>query len=302
MKLMNIFVFAMLVAAVSARMAINDYIIDTVNKQQSAWVAGRNPFFEGWTLDQAKALLGAIQPPKASPGRIFEVNDKLSLPATFDSRERWPGCVGAIRNQGQCGSCWAHGAAESLSDRFCIASNGTIKPTLSVQQLVSCDWEGNHGCNGGIPHLAWDYMEINGLPTDSCFPYVSGDGKVPSCRKTCVDSETRKLYHAKTFSTKFLESAKAIKQAIYEEGPVEGTFEVYEDFMHYTSGIYVHTTGQLLGGHAIKIIGWGTDPKEGEYFIVANSWGPSWGEDGFFRIKFGECGISAGASAGSANL
>jgi cathepsin B len=96
--------------------------------------------------------------------------------------------VHPILDQGQCGcgpfpflrlthrrsSCWAFGAAESLSDRLCIATNGTVDVELSPQALVSCDWEGNFGCNGGIPQLAWMYMATEGLPTLDCQPYTSG--------------------------------------------------------------------------------------------------------------------------------
>jgi cathepsin B len=67
---------------------------------------------------------------------------------------------------------------------------------------------------------------------------------------------------------------------------METGFTVYEDFMNYKNGVYSHTTGKQLGGHAVKIVGWGEN-----YWICANSWGPSWGEEGFFKIKFGDCGI-----------
>lgn len=73
-------------------------------------------------------------------------------------------------------------------------------------------------------------------------------------------------------------------------GPVETGFTVYEDFMSYSGGVYKHTTGVAKGGHAVKIVGWGPG-----YWICANSWGPSWGVEGFFNIAFGECGIDDAA-------
>ena len=82
-----------------------------------------------------------------------------------------------------------------------------------------------------------------------------------------------------------------IKEDIYLHGPIESGFYVYSDFKDYKSGVYQrgkHT--QLLGGHAVKIIGWGKE-NDTEYWIVANSWGETWGENGYFRIAFGECGI-----------
>jgi cathepsin B len=86
-----------------------------------------------------------------------------------------------------------------------------------------------------------------------------------------------------------------------ENGPVQTGFEVYEDFLHYKSGIYKYTDGIILGGHAVKIVGWG---KEGavNYWIVANSWGPKWGEKGYFRIAFGECTFEENAYVGLPDL
>ena len=73
---------------------------------------------------------------------------------------------------------------------------------------------------------------------------------------------------------------------------METGFTVYKDFMSYKKGVYTHETGSVMGGHAVKILGWGHDDKSGlDYWICANSWGPKWGEDGYFRIAFGECGI-----------
>jgi len=72
---------------------------------------------------------------------------------------------------------------------------------------------------------------------------------------------------------------------------METAFTVYEDFMSYSSGIYEHVTGKELGGHAVKLLGWGVDDGV-EYWLCANSWGPTWGMDGTFKIKVGECGIA----------
>ena len=84
-------------------------------------------------------------------------------------------------------------------------------------------------------------------------------------------------------------------------GPVQGGFTVYEDFMHYSGGVYKHTTGSMLGGHAIKIIGWGNEDGQ-DYWLVANSWNTTWGIKGFFKIAFGECGIEGQVYAGMADI
>jgi len=87
----------------------------------------------------------------------------------------------------------------------------------------------------------------------------------------------------KLLSTKAYRGVSAIQGAIYSNGPIETGFTVYEDFMTYKSGIYHHITGSMLGGHAVKIVGWGTE-NDTPYWIIQNSWGTSWGEKGYFRM------------------
>jgi len=86
-------------------------------------------------------------------------------------------------------------------------------------------------------------------------------------------------------------------------GPVEASFDVYEDFLAYKTGVYQHTTGSYLGGHAIKVLGWGVENNT-PYWLVANSWNEGWGDKGFFKILRGdnECGIEGGMVAGLPKL
>jgi cathepsin B len=116
------------------------------------------------------------------------------VPATFDARDQWGSCVHEIRDQAQCGSCWAFGASEALSDRFCIDSNGKVDVILSPEDLVACD-SIDQGCNGGYLSMAWRYLTNTGIVTDTCFPYTSGDGSVPHClHGKCQDSEDYTKY------------------------------------------------------------------------------------------------------------
>ena len=128
-------------------------------------------------------LLGAAHEQVADNALAPEIT---ATPVSFDSREQWGSCVHDIRDQQRCGSCWAFGASEALSDRFCIASNGAIDEVLSPQDMVSCDWS-DMGCNGGWLGNAWGYLERTGIVTDSCFPYGSGDGNAPKCAKSCAN-------------------------------------------------------------------------------------------------------------------
>jgi len=136
-------------------------------------------------------------------------------------------------------------------------------------------------------------MKTNGVPTYSCVEYTAING---NCPKTCDNGSSLQFYKAASVST--YSGPSAIQGAILAGGPVETAFSVYEDFMTYSGGIYKHTTGGYVGGHAVKIIGWGNQSGT-NYWICANSWGTSWGIQGFFWIAFGQCGIDSQAVAGS---
>lgn len=251
--------------------------------------------FKNWTTGEIKSLLGLS---KLSLKDTSNISQKIlgdspnTLPDAFDSRVKWPQCIHPIRNQGKCGSCWAHAASEVLSDRFCIASNNSVDVVLSPQDMVSCDYF-DHGCGGGILTASWLYLRLFGIVSDVCKPYTSGTGSVDSCslfKSECKDSNVQyKKYKAKNFY--YLPTINQIKENILEKGPIETGFSVYSDFMDYKSGIYKKgEQAESLGGHAVKIVGWGQENNT-EYWIVANSWGESWGEQGYFRIAFRECGI-----------
>lgn len=284
---MKIIVVALLVALACAEMhPVNHDLVSEIKQKASTWYpmeVEENPF-SFMPLEQIKAMMGTkltvVEQTAQDLG--FQPNDE------FDSRKQWGKKVHEIRNQGQCGSCWAFGATEALSDRFAIEKN--IDVVLSPQHLVSCD-RGNFGCNGGYLNKAWDFMQKNGVTTDECYPYTSGtSGKDGDCLKVCHDGSAMHLYHAQKTQTS--RSNTVTMQNIQAGGPVEAAFTVYQDFMSYKGGIYQHTSGSMLGGHAIKAIGWGTENGV-DYWIMANSWGTGWGEQGFFRIKKGDCGIDA---------
>jgi len=285
---------------------LDDNLIKRINTGNYPWKAARSPRFEGRSVAEAKRMMGT-EKDKETTEPTLKIINRQDFPTQFDSRVQWPGCIHPVLDQGDCGSCWAFGATESLSDRFCIESAGKINVVLSPQSLVSCDWEGNFGCGGGIPQLAWEYMEYLGVLTLDCFPYTSGDnGDTPSCPSECESSGNYQLYYAATFSTSTFLTEWEIQNAIYNDGPVEGTMEVYSDFIGYSSGVYVAAENSTwLGGHAIKIIGWGHDDNSNlDYWIVQNSWGTGWGMNGYFWIQRGVnmCGIDRDASAGKAYL
>jgi len=249
------------------------------------------------------------------------------VPDQFDSRDNWPQCptLKEVRDQSNCGSCWAFGAAEAMSDRACIASLSKDKPHISSDDLLSCCSSCGFGCDGGDPRAAWEYWVSNGLVTggtytthDGCKPYpfapcdhhINGTLKpcshdlepTPQCKKQCQSSYTVPYTQDKHFGKRaytISSDVKEIQKEIMTNGPVEVAFSVYEDFLSYKTGVYKHHAGSALGGHAVKMIGWGVDNGT-PYWLVVNSWNTDWGDKGLFKILRGkdECGIESEVTAG----
>jgi len=281
------------------KLQAQDIVYSVNSNPSSSWTATANGL-NGKAIEDGGRSLGFF--PNSELRQKYEpIITKIdqsprAVPDQFDARTQWPGCVHSVLDQGDCGSCWAFGSTESLSDRFCISSNGSVNVVLSVEELVSCNDKGLESCNGGEPLTAYIYTSEWGLPIDSCFPYTAGyNGTVPDCRDSCINqSQPFQSYYSQLSSIRWHVTEEAIQSTIYSEGPVVACFSVYQDFITYSSGVYVYTTGDYLGGHCVKIVGWGIDSKSGlDYWIVQNSWGTGWGMKGFFWIERGAdmCGI-----------
>lgn len=215
-----------------------------------------------------------------------------------------------------------------MSDRICIASNGQTKLHISAEDLVDCCTSCGFGCNGGFPESAWEYYVHSGLVTggnyntnEGCKPYsiadcehhvngtrppCQGEQPTPKCKKSCINGYPLSYTADKHFGKSAYSVASneaQIQKEIMTNGPVEGAFTVYADFVNYKSGVYQHTAGGQLGGHAIKVLGWGVENGV-KYWLVANSWNTDWGNQGFFKILRGknECGIESGIVGGLPKL
>ena len=131
------------------------------------------------------------------------------------------------------------------------------------------------------------------------YPPCGDTEPTPACVRKCQDGYPIEYSRDKhMFQEAYnVRGIKEIKTELMTNGPMEVAFDVYEDFMTYKSGIYQHVTGKYLGGHAVKLVGWGVENGV-EYWKIANSWNEDWGENGYFRIKMGECGIEEGVCAG----
>lgn len=306
-------------------------MIEHINAQKTTWKAGHNKRFDGVSIDIIKGMMGLkgfemLGLPIVDP----RTEAKVDLPDTFDGRDQWSNCpsLKEVRDQAACGSCWAFGAVEAMTDRICVLSKGAKNFHISAQDLLSCCKTCGMGCNGGYPAMAWRYWVTHGLVTGSqyndhagCRPYeippcdhhVNGTlkpcgdiVKTPACKSECISGYSISYEQDKHFGEKsygVTNDEEAIRQEIFTNGPVEAGYTVYEDFLSYKSGVYHHVTGKMLGGHAVKILGWGTE-NGSPYWLVANSWNSDWGDKGFFKILRGknECGIERQITAGMPKL
>ena len=193
-----------------------------------------------------------------------------------------------------------------ITDRICIHSNAAQQPVISSEDILDCcnSYDKTCGsCEGGYPFTALNFWGAKGVVTGGdygsnvgCKPYsvnpmTNGKIPTPACSASCRSgygvsySNDKHIGGEKAYRVT-AKSVPAIQKEIMTNGPVVNCFDLYADFYNYKSGVYVHTAGNYVGGHCVKIMGWGTDNGT-PYWLAANSWGTSFGESGFLRILRG---------------
>jgi len=250
------------------------------NSQNHTYTVGVNAFADLTTEEFTQQLTGL------DTSAMFKHWDQLeqyvppsglAAPAAVDWRSKSTG----VKNQGSCGSCWAFSAVAVIESYLAIKKGGA-PVSLSQQQLVDCSGSyGNHGCNGGLPSLAYKYVAAKGLCTASAYPYTAKDN---SCKTSCNAA-------AKVSGGRQVTTESALVNAIAGQPVSIGIYASSQSFQLYKSGIY---SGPCAGqvNHAVVLNGYNTN--EGWYRLL-NSWGTSWGESGYMRIRTNQntCGLTA---------
>jgi C1A family cysteine protease len=263
-------------------------INQAIRAKGANWVAGETSVSK-LSPDEIRRRLMPIKSKNTEKrAKSYRYSAKVNnLPTKVDWRNvNGRSYVTGVRDQGNCGSCWAFASTAALESRILITSQTPdMDLDLSEQAMVSCD-DKNDGCAGGWPDLTMAYLKTTGLPLETDAPYMSGETGITGACTATMQQNTYRVTSFEDVAT----SVEAIKNAIAQHGPVVTGFTVYTDFLSYQSGVYSHVTGFIEGNHMVTIVGY--DDAE-QAWIIKNSWGPDWGENGFFRMKAGtnECDI-----------
>jgi len=270
--------------------SLNDQKIQKYNSQDLTYTLGHNEWSDMTEEEFNSVMLSGYNP---NDDREKDYDYSLLEPTEAPPTSKdWTtlGAVTPIKNQGQCGSCWAFSTVMGIEGDLFVEQNKLI--SLSEQDLVSCDHNGDQGCNGGLMDNAFKWVEENGICTEAAYPYTSGTGTTGTCKTTCTPAV--KITGFKDVPQK---DESALLTAVNQQ-PVSVAIEADKSvFQLYKSGVLTSKTCGTQLDHGVGIVGFGTLSGT-DYWKVKNSWGTSWGMDGYILMErnVNMCGISQSAS------
>eukprot|EP00442_Polarella_glacialis_P035962 CAMPEP_0115123794 /NCGR_PEP_ID=MMETSP0227-20121206/47796_1 /TAXON_ID=89957 /ORGANISM="Polarella glacialis, Strain CCMP 1383" /LENGTH=395 /DNA_ID=CAMNT_0002526317 /DNA_START=35 /DNA_END=1222 /DNA_ORIENTATION=+ len=230
-------------------------------------------------LGSKQGLSGNIRP------SAWKGDNDPAMPPSVDWRNK--GVISNVKDQGQCGSCWAFATTAVIESHVALAT-GTLE-VLSPQQLVSCalnplECGGTGGCGGSIPEVAFEYVQLYGMTTEWMLPYTSYFGKSDAC--SLHSTQTPAVIEISGYQKLPPNDYHAVMEALVNVGPlaVNVQADVWSD---YHSGVFEGCSNRsdVSIDHVVQLVGYGTDCKDGDYWLVRNSWDATWGEKGYIRLR-----------------
>ena len=263
----------------------NMNIIESHNEEKNGYSIGVNEFADMSTKDFDEHVKGSCVTKAVRSGRCKAFESTKSndqIPDTVDWREK--NAVTPVKNQGFCGSCWSFSATGAMEGAWAIKNNDLL--SFSEQQLVDCSVSyGDNGCSGGLMDYAFLYAIDNGICTEDEVPYNGAEGTCTACTSAasisdCIDVTSRNQLH--------------LKEAV-SIGPVSVAIEAdTSTFQLYKGGVISSDACGTNLDHGVLVVGYGTESDGTMYWTVKNSWGPSWGEDGYVKIARSESSFDSG--------
>ncbi|OMO65391.1 Granulin [Corchorus olitorius] len=270
------------------------YILEMKSTKQGHHV-GLNKFADLSNEEFRKAYLSKVKKPVNKGRTLSRTRNGQSCDAPSSLDWRNYGIVTGVKDQGSCGSCWAFSSTGAMEGINALVTGNLI--SLSEQELVDCD-STNYGCEGGYMDYAFEWVINNGgIDSEADYPYTGIDG-------TCnITKEETKVVSIDSYQD-VEESDSALLCAVAQQPVSVGIDGSAIDFQLYTGGIYDGSCSDNPDDidHAVLIVGYGADEEGEEYWIVKNSWGTSWGIEGYFYLRrgtdlpYGVCAVNAMAS------
>jgi hypothetical protein len=244
--------------------------------------------------------------------QFIKINKDIEIPDNFSWREKLGNNILPVRDQGQCGDCWAYSTTSALADRYAVKYD-IMAPSLSVLWVVTnINYFDNkntnkYSCEGNFPYKAFELFLTVGCKTDDCWPLIDNTTDFPEplmmqkdncCYNGCNDNNTSyKIYKIDGFrylsdpTLTHEDITRNIQLEIMYNGPVVGSFKVFDDFYDFAQindddAVYIRNSNESDGWHAVEIVGWGKNSKGIRYWEIKNSWGIDCGINGYLKIAF----------------
>jgi len=275
------------------------------SRQDVTYTKGINQFSD-LTAEEFKSIhLGGYVKtgmPAITGVRNTQLLAKVDLPESVDWRDK--GVLSPVKNQGNCGSCWAHAVIEQLESYLALATGNLT--TLSVQELVSCmpnvlECGGTGGCFGATCEMAYQWIQSFGLVTEATMPYQSGtSGVTGECQLDVANME--RVGWLRGYETLVRNDQASVMSHLASKGPLAIALDA-SVFHQYEGGVFQECDydKNIEINHGVQLVGYGSNPEDGAYWIIRNSWGESWGEGGFIRLRrddSAKCGIDSTPAIG----